>query len=383
MGRPTDELGWGTDGGAQIAEPSSGQKATGWSAGSRVVAHWLNWWMRGVARWISWLASSARVSLSSWSWAYKGANPNHANPGRLYANDIAVIGYQGAKTLASSDQKTFTIGSPLGSPIAIAFGNGVYVSLATNNISYSSDALTWSLGLSLATGYWVHFGNGIFVVCGSSSTIRTSVDGASWTTQTSANANNRVSTYFAGLHIIGGTSGELQTSPDGVTWTARTSGFGADRIRGFAIKGSTCIAFGDNGKLSTSTDGVTWTARTSGFGAVNILHGSANDTVFCIAGDGGNVSSSPDGITWTAAALSPFSTNNFLALDVCSNVFCAASVGDIVATSYDAKHWTQRTMPAGFTFNAGAGNHYGNVLGTAKQFLVSGIDGSLVMTDVW
>jgi hypothetical protein len=49
---PTDNTQWATDGAAEIAEPSLGQKQDGWDVSDKPPAGWLNWWMRAVYRWV-------------------------------------------------------------------------------------------------------------------------------------------------------------------------------------------------------------------------------------------------------------------------------------------------------------------------------------------
>ncbi len=53
MSAPTDDTIWATDATAEIAEPSSGEKQVGWVHGNKPPAHWFNWWMRAVYRWIT------------------------------------------------------------------------------------------------------------------------------------------------------------------------------------------------------------------------------------------------------------------------------------------------------------------------------------------
>lgn len=53
MAAPTDSTEWATSAGAEISEPSTGQKQTGWTHGTKPPAHWFNWWMRAVYRWIA------------------------------------------------------------------------------------------------------------------------------------------------------------------------------------------------------------------------------------------------------------------------------------------------------------------------------------------
>lgn len=54
MAKPTDNIEFGTDVGAAVAEPSSGQKTAGWIPGDRPPAQWFTWFFRAYWRWINW-----------------------------------------------------------------------------------------------------------------------------------------------------------------------------------------------------------------------------------------------------------------------------------------------------------------------------------------
>jgi hypothetical protein len=69
MTKPTDDISWATDtdypagsdpwdATATCVEPSSGRKASGWEPNQKPTAQELNWWERGAARWIQWLAGN-------------------------------------------------------------------------------------------------------------------------------------------------------------------------------------------------------------------------------------------------------------------------------------------------------------------------------------
>lgn len=59
MAQPTEDIEWATDGGADIVEPSSGEKEIGWVAGDKPSAGWFNWWMNGVYKWKEYLKNLA------------------------------------------------------------------------------------------------------------------------------------------------------------------------------------------------------------------------------------------------------------------------------------------------------------------------------------
>lgn len=54
MARPASLPTWATDGGT-TTEPTSGQKAAGWSAGYRPPAKWFNWWQNLTYQWCAYL----------------------------------------------------------------------------------------------------------------------------------------------------------------------------------------------------------------------------------------------------------------------------------------------------------------------------------------
>jgi len=54
MSKPTDDTQWATGASPELAEPSTGQKQTGWTHSTKPPAHWFNWMMRAYYRWIAW-----------------------------------------------------------------------------------------------------------------------------------------------------------------------------------------------------------------------------------------------------------------------------------------------------------------------------------------
>jgi len=107
------------------------------------------------------------------------------------ADDIIYAGGQficsGQTPKVSTDGITWTQGTfPTGASRAIAYGNGVYVTVNSNYANYSTDGLTWTLTTLGHNGTWnwdcVAFSNGIFVaLVKSDQRWSRSTDGITWT----------------------------------------------------------------------------------------------------------------------------------------------------------------------------------------------------------
>lgn len=57
MAKPTKTAEWATGGGADIVEPTLGQKQGGWVVGTKPPNGWFNWWKNLVHLWLVWLDS--------------------------------------------------------------------------------------------------------------------------------------------------------------------------------------------------------------------------------------------------------------------------------------------------------------------------------------
>lgn len=142
---------------------------------------------------------------------------------------------------------------------------------------------------------------------GSSSTIFSSVDAITWTTQTLPSAG--VWAYIAAKDstFVVCTSTAAASSTDGTTWVARTNAAPGEVIS----NGTTFVSAQISGSVqatpfATSTDGITWTGRTAGT-SLAIASFSYNGSVFMaiLSGSAGTVYTSADGITWVNKGASP------------------------------------------------------------------------------
>ena len=209
----------------------------------------------------------------------------------------------------------------------VAYGNGIYLTLATNNfsqpartiVSTSPDGVAWNISLSDTQIFdgassnrvqWsgVAFGAGIFVITYSKGTggigIVTTTDGTSLTYQRGLMLPNNSSVIFVNGYFFilsyGGLSDKLIYSQDGLNWSTAILPYA---ITQFAI----IYAFGEwvmvdhivnHDRIFVSADIVTWSTRKTGvfyYGNGNMVFG--NDLI--VLGDFGNyVIYSADGRNW-------------------------------------------------------------------------------------
>ena len=148
-----------------------------------------------------------------------------------------------------------------------------------------------------------------FIAVGDSGAIHTSVDGSTWTAQSSGTTQtlrdiiwNKWAVGDRGVpeYIAVGDNGTILWSNNGENWYSQTSGV-SQALWSIAYNGSTYVAVGDVGTILTSNNGTSWIQRTSG--VTNTLFDLIyNDDVdkFIAVGTGGTILESSDGITWNA-----------------------------------------------------------------------------------
>jgi len=218
----------------------------------------------------------------------------------------------------------------------------------------------------------------------------TSVDGSTWTQQTTAITDSGYSVIYSeatGLWINGtnfaGTTEQIQTSPDGLTggWTTQSSPADSTGWVKKMVSGKDKIValyqISSVMHIMTSTDGVTWTARTAPAtiaSSADVAYSPDLD-LYCIAqatfGTPG-VLTSPDGITWTfqnvgtnlPAAAITWGAGLFVV------VGGPQGSGVHLMTSPDGVTWTIQTNPGGSTQNWAA-IHYANGI-----FVMTSVDTS-------
>ncbi len=249
---------------------------------------------------------------------------------------------------------------------SVAYGNGLFVSVAsngTNRIITSPDGINWTSRADPTAGNsgWrsVTYGNGLFVAVANSGTNRvmTSPDGVNWTVRNAAAANSWQSvTYGNGLFVAVSTDGtnRVMTSPDGVNWTVRNAA-AANSWQSVTYGNGRFVAVTDSGanKVMYSSDGITWSSSAS---AINtnqwwgVTYG--NGLFVAVSHNTGStanrVMTSVDGSTWTGRTA--VVDNPWSAVTYGNGLFVAVNdnsgTGNRVMTSPDGINWTSRTSAA-------------------------------------
>jgi hypothetical protein len=247
------------------------------------------------------------------AWTERSLEVSH----RLHLEDIAygngrfvAVGGdddEHAVAITSSDGVTWTthrVEARGGLFLALAFGNGTFVGVASAEVLTSPDGVTWTpqpLPFDAFITDVIYDGSG-FVACGSENTF-TSPDGASWSVhpQEPGFFANRMA---AGAGVITAVGPHfIQTSLDGgVTWTDRSA---VPRRNGESREYQTVaygkkgfVTHGFNGTVLTSPNGEVWTSRTAP--ASRYWTGvTSGDGYFCAVGRDGAVALSTDGVRWT------------------------------------------------------------------------------------
>jgi len=206
---------------------------------------------------------------------------------------------------------------PIGfSPLAaVAYGNGVWVTLAEDGSVYvSSDTINWEDANTGPTDFnSLAFVNGEFIVVGDDGTIATSSDGFNWQEQYSGTDRDLNGIAFGnGMFVAVGDFGTVLTSVDGANWTNSNSGNGED-MEGIVFANGVFVAVGNdniiitsdtNSTSTTSPIGLNWTVQYPATGGLltsksltKIAYGGG--VFMAIDSSGHTVQVSPDGINWT------------------------------------------------------------------------------------
>ena len=161
----------------------------------------------------------------------------------------------------------------------------------------SDDGITWTKrSTGSAHNYSIASKSDLFVVVGG--VIATSPDGDSWTVRVPQTVYRRDIQRIRNMFVVIADGGEIHTSLDGITWTKQTTNI-TTALYGLAYNDVIIVTVGASGKILTSIDGTTWTQQASGTTATfrTVIW---TGEVFLAGGDSGVLRMSYDGITWTA-----------------------------------------------------------------------------------
>lgn len=262
----------------------------------------------------------------------------------------------------STDGATWTArtGPDTNAGRSIAFGTGIFVTIAAPNAYTSTDGITWTTRSASLNGSFsceaLFYGGGLFVAMGQNGSTQdlayTSTNGITWTARTvPAIAGYEHIAYGNSIYVAtagtlwSGSSTTYATSPDGVTWTSRTLPFTAT-VGGlvFASGKFWMLSSASGTTIYSSTDGISWTSNTIS-PTIGVNRGLAFDgTIFTAIDNSGNFSVSADGLNWTVKLATGYAGANQLIFGA-SGVYVAVNNSTAVAKISAPVSTTQFTLP--------------------------------------
>ena len=224
----------------------------------------------------------------------------------VYANGkIITVGYIGASSI---DGDTYTISPGSGNITfsAIAYGNGIFAGISSDNkLFYSNDGVNWTpttspLTTTITSGRVpsICFGNGKFVACGADDRLITSYDGVTWTFTNTlpigviSYANEK---WFGSGYV----PGNKWRSNDGAGWNVSSTLTYNTAYTNVVYSNGKYIILSMDGYVYRSSDGITWSL-------FNGIHPTPSTklvvkglTIAYGTSDGYIVYSQDGGATWT------------------------------------------------------------------------------------
>lgn len=251
-------------------------------------------------------------------------------------------------------------------------GSGLLVAVGLENAAgdawYSNGGVEWTLAGMASTPSALNevaFGAGLYVAVGEAAQIRTSTDGATWTSRTPAGgfAGAFKGVIWDGTRFLAvGDTGEVQHSTDGINWT-RANVSTTRHFRTIAFSGSNYVIISEDlaaghyaYRTTTPTNAASWSTSTVNAGTDNYSRVRAFRGAFYVAvgNTGGGSStiykSADNGATWTNITTGTPLSNlvNALAVDG-DKALVAAGDGGRIWSTFDGTTWIQR---AGITTGA-------------------------------
>lgn len=153
---------------------------------------------------------------------------------------------------------------------SIVYGNNIFVSRRRKGLYYSTDGLSWTQGLSILGGVGTKllaYGNGIFVAVSTNNKSYISSDGINWTEYSitsppyGANALWSVLGYGGGKFVMFASGSQyMAISTDGINWTVKELPASSNWISVAYGNGKFVVISGSNNSITalTSSDGETW-----------------------------------------------------------------------------------------------------------------------------
>jgi hypothetical protein len=243
--------------------------------------------------------------------------------------------------------------------------------------SQSQDA--WTLRNPMYNGanlYSLTWTGKQLVALGTSSVVRTSPDGTTWTKRDSMPDNGLAQVVWVGSQLVAVGKG-IFTSADGELWTNRTPGT-TGIFTSVATSGKQIVAVGKAGTISTSSDGVAWTPCSSG--TTRDLYSLiwSGSLFVALAGDSGfsgKILTSADGATWRMLSVGAYWLNS-IAWSEKDSSYLAVGLYGCIYKSKDCLNWTR--LDKSDPFNPG----WRSVIWTGSHYVVFGdsTNGSIIRT---
>jgi hypothetical protein len=240
---------------------------------------------------------------------------------------------------------TKTVASGFGVTSVMIYANNLFVAAIGSTIKTSPDATTWTTQTTTGSGgiLDIKFFDGKFVAVGSSGSIRTSATGTgTWSTRTSPTAGSISRVSFGNGLWVGVGVGIIVTSSDAVTWSLTSLASNYNHVE---YNNGAWVAYGSSNTIIRSTTGTGWTfvkrdlqqPRSIGFG---------NNTWTAVGG-AGEITTSLDLNNWTFRTSNTANQLNNVVYK--NNQWMAVGNSGTVLQSTDATTWNVRTNAASQT----------------------------------
>ena len=293
-------------------------------------------------------------------WSYTSVTG--LNSGKVfYLNDKLVYTCYGAVGYSLTVNPTWSYSSITNINSSIAYGNGIYVAVASStynagvsvftaphHVMTSVDGINWSMSLgatNIQSLNKVIFGDNIFVTVGFNGTIATSADGDTWINCTVPYLDYKSVAYGNGIYVAVANGTKIVVSSDAVNWSSVTvSSSSWDNV-----------AFGNGMFVATSSsysgvmvmyssDGNTWTPATI-TGLPQVTQMSFVNGRFIGTADKTMITST-NGTTWslTAPNIGPI---NSIAYN--GSLYIGTRPNNQIYLSPNLVSWSTTTVPAPYS----------------------------------
>ncbi|WP_221414169.1 immunoglobulin-like domain-containing protein [Paenibacillus sp. 598K] len=293
---------------------------------------------------------------------------------------LIMVGSLPQMAVAASPLDSWTVRGPLPTGenlIDVAYGNGTYVAVGNNGVVMTSvDGASWTNQTSGITSNLkdVSYINDQFVAVGQGGKIILSDDGASWTSATNNDTSELTSVaYGNGMYVAVGGFGKVLTSGDGASWTLNPNSpvIGNSVLYAITFGNGVFVIAGNNGSdgtIYTSSDGTSWTSQSSNV-YVSLLDAVYGLDKYVVVGTEGKIVTSEDGVTWTQRTSG--TQENLLSVTYGNGKYVATANSGVIKSSTDGVTWSNET----------SGVNSGSLMGVAYgpgTYVVVGTGGTIL-----